>query len=281
MAGRRAGSRSGGDRVPANQLRRAPGARAPLLFPSGTAPKEAMDLTIVLHLGTLGSILVYYFRRIWRLVGEDRRVLWLLGRGDAAGGGCGARLQKTFGRAVRADLAERIAGGLMLPVTGGALLWAMRPNSGNARISRADVARCPGDRRLPGRGDFARPLAQRNDDQRGPGPGNDAAGGGDLFVFAGDSGAGGGRTLRGVFDVQGPPAAIRPAAASGDWGGHFVCRGAGCDLVAGAAALRGQLKWLAWYCIVLGVIVVVWQQVGRIRNPSMQKRRIANPSCGT
>src|SRR5207247_10135142 len=50
----------------------------PLLWGSSSPRPNSMDLTIVLHLGTLGSILLYYRRRILRLIGEDRRVLWLI-----------------------------------------------------------------------------------------------------------------------------------------------------------------------------------------------------------
>jgi len=51
---------------------------APLLFGTTNAPPHMMDLTIVLHMGTLGSILVYYRQRVARLVGEDRRVFGLI-----------------------------------------------------------------------------------------------------------------------------------------------------------------------------------------------------------
>src|SRR5690242_21942601 len=50
----------------------------PLLWGSASPRPNLMDLTIILHLGTLGSILVYYRERIARLLGEDRRVIWLL-----------------------------------------------------------------------------------------------------------------------------------------------------------------------------------------------------------
>src|SRR5262245_18954614 len=53
----------------------------PLVW-DGSGPRpNGMDLTIVLHVGTLGSILVYYRRLIVRLVGEDWRVAWLMGLG--------------------------------------------------------------------------------------------------------------------------------------------------------------------------------------------------------
>jgi undecaprenyl-diphosphatase len=40
--------------------------------------KESTRLNIVLHLGTLLSILVFYWQRIWQLLGSDRRVIGLL-----------------------------------------------------------------------------------------------------------------------------------------------------------------------------------------------------------
>ena len=50
----------------------------PLIWTSSSPRPEAMDLTIVLHLGTLGSILVFYRRRIVELLTADRRVAWLI-----------------------------------------------------------------------------------------------------------------------------------------------------------------------------------------------------------
>src|SRR5262245_32206953 len=53
----------------------------PLLWLGSSDQPHAMDLTIMLHLGTLGSILVYYRQRVFRLLGEDRRVMWLIALG--------------------------------------------------------------------------------------------------------------------------------------------------------------------------------------------------------
>src|SRR5204862_514505 len=50
----------------------------PWLFGSSAVPPDMLTVNIALHLGTLGSILVYYWRRILRLLGEDRRVVGLL-----------------------------------------------------------------------------------------------------------------------------------------------------------------------------------------------------------
>src|SRR5690606_3717428 len=39
---------------------------------------DALGLNIVLHAGTLGAIVCVYWQRLWRLLGEDRRVVGLL-----------------------------------------------------------------------------------------------------------------------------------------------------------------------------------------------------------
>jgi len=52
---------------------------AALLAPiSNTKELEVFDLTIALHAGTLLSILVFYFDRLWQLFHEDRRLIPLL-----------------------------------------------------------------------------------------------------------------------------------------------------------------------------------------------------------
>jgi hypothetical protein len=51
---------------------------APLLFGTSEAPPDMTAVNISLHIGTLGSILIYYHRRIARLLGEDRRTLGLI-----------------------------------------------------------------------------------------------------------------------------------------------------------------------------------------------------------
>ncbi|MBI83131.1 MAG: UDP-diphosphatase, partial [Planctomycetaceae bacterium] len=42
---------------------------------SGQRPPESLNLMIVLHLGTLMSILVFYARRIVHIISEDRRTI--------------------------------------------------------------------------------------------------------------------------------------------------------------------------------------------------------------
>ncbi len=77
-------------------------------------------LNIFLHAGTLGSILVFYHRDIIKLLCEDRRALLLLGVGTlpaiAVGLGIEALSLKHF-------IEMPLVAGAMLPITGLMLVW--------------------------------------------------------------------------------------------------------------------------------------------------------------
>jgi len=93
---------------------------AKLLAPSGS-PKDfdILEVNIVLHVGTLLAILVFYWHRIWRLFGEDRRVIILLVVGTIPAVAVGLPLEK-YAEAV---LENPWLAGCMLPVTGAMLLF--------------------------------------------------------------------------------------------------------------------------------------------------------------
>ena len=70
----------------------------------GYTVEEKLGLIIVLHVGTLAAILAFYWHRIWRLLGTDRRVLLLLVVGSIPAAVVGAGDQ---GDAVGKDAGER------------------------------------------------------------------------------------------------------------------------------------------------------------------------------
>jgi len=93
--------------------------------------KEKLTVNIVLHLGTLLAILVFYRRRIWRLLRRDRRVIALLAVGSIPTAAVGVLVNWTqFGAGLRAALedADTIAllAGFMFPLTGLMLLCTAR-----------------------------------------------------------------------------------------------------------------------------------------------------------
>jgi len=102
----------------------------PLLWGRGTELPKSMDLTIVLHLGTLGSILVFYRHWIARLLGQDRRALWLIVVGTLPAVGLVLLCKFVFDKAFEPVLKSTLLTGFMLPVTGIALIWAQRAGAG-------------------------------------------------------------------------------------------------------------------------------------------------------
>ncbi|HID76092.1 MAG TPA: undecaprenyl-diphosphate phosphatase [Planctomycetaceae bacterium] len=88
----------------------------------GTELGSTLTINIVLHLGTLAAIVVVYGRRIGRLAGRDRRVVPLLVVASipAAVVGVGLKL------GCKATLESPLLAGLMFPVTGVILLASAR-----------------------------------------------------------------------------------------------------------------------------------------------------------
>jgi undecaprenyl-diphosphatase len=231
----------------------------PLLFPAGSAPQDAMDLTIVLHLGTLGSILVYYCRRIARLLGEDRKVLWLLAVGTLPAVVLVLVCKRVMDQQFEAILQSELLAGCMLPVTGIALLWAMRQQPGTREyrdLTWQDalvIGVCQAAAILPGLSRSGTTISA------GLGLGmtkSAAATYSFLLAIPALAGAGLYEAVSLVKDRD--PLSAQPA--------HLAI-GAAISFVVGLGAiwslerllLRGRLQWLAWYCIVLGAVVIVWQ----------------------
>lgn len=101
---------------------------AGLLAPGGsTKDLDIADVNIVLHLGTLVSILVFYWQRIWKLLNEDRRAVGLLIVASLPAAIIGIPIKLWFSQILESPY---IAGAL-LPMTGVILLWAARCKPGD------------------------------------------------------------------------------------------------------------------------------------------------------
>src|SRR5256885_4414365 len=85
----------------------------------GGKPPDIGDLNIVLHVGTLFSILVFYRDRVWRLLTTDRRVIGMLIVATIPAVIVGLPIKKICEKAV---LENAWIAGVMFPVTGAALL---------------------------------------------------------------------------------------------------------------------------------------------------------------
>src|SRR5947207_8535779 len=92
-----------------------------LLWDSQEPRPDSLDLTIVLHLGTLGSILIFYRRQIIELLTADRGVLWLILLGTLPLVFIVLPLKLLLGDSFDVYLKSVLLAGLMLPVSGIAL----------------------------------------------------------------------------------------------------------------------------------------------------------------
>ena len=88
--------------------------------------EEKLALNIILHMGTLLAILVFYWRRIRQLIGVDRRVIGVLVVGTIPAALVGPVLKWQFEQ----SLVSPLLAGFMFPITAVALFWSARCSSG-------------------------------------------------------------------------------------------------------------------------------------------------------
>lgn len=103
-----------------------------LLETWGHSPvQDLIEVSIVLHLGTLAAVLVYYRREIMRLLGSDRRVLGLLVVGTLPAGFLGVLIKKGLPDEMSGLILNNVLlAGCMFPVTAVGLLWIARRTTG-------------------------------------------------------------------------------------------------------------------------------------------------------
>ena len=228
----------------------------PLIWTSSQPRPGAMDLTIVLHLGTLGSILVYYRQRIWRLMGDDRRVAWLICVGTVPAVVLVLVAKVLLDEVLEPILKSTLLAGCMLPVTGLALLFAQRASAGQREYRELTTwqalwigcaqacAILPGLSRSGSTISAALPLGLSR---------QAAATFSFLLAIPALAGAG----IYEAFSMLRHREALSTSAAN-------LAIGAGVSFVVGLGAIavltrvleRGRLHYFAWYCIALGAIVV-------------------------
>ena len=220
----------------------------------GQPMEQKLTVNIVLHLGTLLAILVFYWRRVCRLLGEDRRVIGLLAVGTLPAVVVGLALKLRF----EETLEDPLLAGFMFPLTGLLLLavaWST-PGQLTCRelsFGRAlwiglfqSVAILPGISRSGATivaGLFSG-LRRR-----------EAAAFSFLLAIPAIGGAG----ILEMISLFG-----RPPSSGSLW---TLTLGGGVSFVVGLAALWWLLRWLqqgrlhyfAWWVLVLGPIVIVWQ----------------------
>jgi undecaprenyl-diphosphatase len=216
---------------------------------------DNLTIGIVLHMGTLATILVFYWRRILGLLKNDWRAIGLVCVGTVPVAVVGLIFKHQLEELFKVPLYV----GLFLPVTGIMLLWSARHQSGqitlgNLTFRQALVvgiaqifALLPGISRsgttiVAGLG-----VGMRRDE---------AASFSFLLAIPAVAGA----CLLHLKDMIKHPEALPPLG--------LLVMGAAVSFLVGLAALcwlerwleKGRMHLFAWYVIPLGVAVLIWQR---------------------
>ncbi len=228
-------------------------------FSAHTLP-DAMTVTIALHLGTLVSILVVYWQRIWRLLSTDRHVIGHVIVGTIPAGVVGVTLHELMkaSPALKEAFSSPLLAGCMLLVTGGMLFYAAR--------------RTPGDTDYTGmtyRQALIVGLVQAVAILPGISRSGSTIVGGLCVGLRRDAAATFSFLLAipvtaGACLVEGKDLLLGQAAPESL---AVLLGGALVSFVVGIAALRWLIAWLqagklhhfAWWCIPFGLLVIVWQ----------------------
>ncbi|MCO6043633.1 undecaprenyl-diphosphate phosphatase [Aeoliella sp. ICT_H6.2] len=109
-----------------------------LLKQIGYPPTEDLvEVNIVLHLGTLLAVLVYYRREIIRMLTRDRQVAAYVVVGTVPAAIAGVFLKKGLEDHVTAGVLENVlVAGCMFPVTAALLVFAMRRKPGEGEYTQ-------------------------------------------------------------------------------------------------------------------------------------------------
>ena len=216
--------------------------------------QQKLRINIVLHVGTLLAILVFYRQRIRQLLGRDWRVLLLLVVGSLPAAIAGLVLKRQFEHL----LTDPLLAGFMFPVTGLMLLWTARLQTGKTTCPDLGYGEAlligvfqafailPGISRSGATIVAGLACGLRRDEAA-------------AFSFLLAIPAIGGAGLLETIELLSQPANATPLAA--------LAVGALVSFAVGLASLWWLVRWLrqgglhyfAWWVIPLGLAVIAWQ----------------------
>jgi undecaprenyl-diphosphatase len=236
---------------------------AALLSPTGTtAGLDVSDVNIVLHAGTLLSILVYYWRRVWHLLGEDRRVIATLAIGTVPAAVLGFTIKLKFEHLLESP----VVAGAMLIVTGLVLIAASRVPRGDNTYQQLSYRRSFGIGLaqavaiLPGISRSGSTICAGV--AAGLSPRNSAT-----FSFLLAIPVISGATILELKDLIEGVSVTTPIS--------YLAIGAAIAFVVGFLALswlvrwleKGRLEYFAYWCIPVGTAVLLWQWFSQTSAP--------------
>lgn len=100
---------------------------------TGTKLPNLLEVSIVLHMGTLAAVIAFYRREIAEMLTTDRRVIPALIVATIPAGAVGVFIKKVLGGA---GLENVLLAGFMFPVTAAGLLWVTRRAGGDLDYQR-------------------------------------------------------------------------------------------------------------------------------------------------
>lgn len=217
---------------------------------------DVADLTIVLHAGTLLSILVFYWNRILMLLREDRRTIPLIIIGTIPAAIAGVVIKKMF----KEILSNPMLAGAMLIVTGLILLFASRQKQREGTYQELTLGKAFGIgvaqafAILPGISRSGSTIAA------GISAGlsrRDSA----TFSFLLAIPAIGGAAFLEIIDI------LRAESVTQSTSPKLLALGALISFVVGLFSLwlllrtleKGKLEWFSYWCIPVGIAVLAWQ----------------------
>jgi undecaprenyl-diphosphatase len=226
----------------------------PLLC-GGKSPEGMLGVTVMLHLGTLLSIIVFYWQRILELVARDRWTMVTIVVGSIPAAVIGLLLEK-YAEPV---LESTLLAGAMLFVTGGLLLFLRSRPEGKTEYQQLSLGRA-----------FIIGLFQASAILPGLSrSGSTIASGVGVGLTRGSA-----ATYSFLLAIPAVGGAVALKAGKAWLGGEAlglpwlsIVAGVIVSFVVGWVALwflnrwlaRGKLHYFAWYCFALGGIVVAWQ----------------------
>jgi len=214
---------------------------------------DVVEVNILLHAGTLFAIIVYYWRQIVRLVREDRRVIGLLAAGTAP-----LVVVVPIKLYAPGILENALLTGILLVATGTMLIWSGRHREGDCdyrqiTCRQAVLIGCfQAVAVLPGLSRSGWTIA-----------------GGMLLGLRRDSAATYSFLLA-IPAIAGATVLETGKLLSGNSSGTsagVLALGVAVSFFVGLCSLwalilvirRGKLQWFAWWCIPLGLAVIIWQ----------------------
>lgn len=217
---------------------------------------DAADINIVLHVGTLGSIIVVYFERIMKLLKEDRRLIGLLMVATVPTVIVGLPLQLYF----KDILSSPLLAGVLLIGTGSLLLFGSRYNQAHQGTGRSCEITVPRALAigcsqalavLPGLSRSGLTITTGIACRLTPGMAATFS-----FLMAIPVIAGGG--LLEIVKLAAEPHGATPVS--------LMVLGGGLSCLVGILSLRlllswldrGRFHWFAWWCIPFGVLSILW-----------------------